>query len=363
MMKIIRFIKKKWLILLFIIVFAVLYIGCDRVLSIKSTHGIRQARDMYAQPADTIDVVFMGSSHIHCNVNTALLWEDYGIAAYDYSAAEQPLWTTYYYLKEICKYQDPKLIVLDLYSPARFKADYQYDWLMYNLNGVRFSLNKLQMIYAGCEPERIWDYFPSIATYHLRFKELTEEDWDYLFMSRKERAAFKGYTPYYVVRAQEEPELLETMSGGITVKSEIYLQRIIEYTRENGIDLFLMVSPYITTDEDELVYNRVHEIADRYGLQFNSTNYYYTTMDLQFETDFNDESHLNYLGSCKFTDYLGKELKAMYDLPDRRGDAKWESWDRHVEKINQEVIETVAEQQAIWEEISGSGSRSEEGGQ
>ena len=105
--------------ILFVILFIVGYLACDRVLSVKTAHGIRQARDMYAQPRNSIDVVFMGSSHIHCDVNTALLWEKYGIAAYDYSAAEQPLWTTYYYLKEICKYQKPQLVVLDLYSPAR----------------------------------------------------------------------------------------------------------------------------------------------------------------------------------------------------------------------------------------------------
>lgn len=349
-MKVLTALKHKWKLLPFLLLFLIAFQACDRLLVPKTTHGILQAREMYAQPRDSIDVVFMGSSHIHCNVNTALLWEKYGIAAYDYSAAEQPLWTTYYYLKEICKYQSPKLVVMDMYSPARFKDDYQYLWLTHNLNGVRFSWNKLQMLFASCEPDRVWDYFPSIVTYHERFADLKEEDWEYLFKSKEERAAFKGYTPYYVVSPQEEPELAETQSGGISVKSEIYLQRIIEYTKENGIELFLMVSPYITTDEDELVYNRIHEIAERYGLQFNSTNYYYSTMGLEFETDFNDESHLNYLGSCKFTDYLGQEIKNMYDIPDRRGQAKWESWDRHVKDIEHDVLETARKQQEMLEQ-------------
>ena len=331
--------RNRYVKVLVISVFAIMlvffYFACDRVLSFKSTNGIRQARDMYAQPKNSVDVVFMGSSHIHCDVNTALLWEEFGIASYDYSAAEQPLWTTYYYLLEICKYQDPHLVVLDLYSPARFKDDYQYDWLLDNLNGVRFSWNKLRMLYVSCQPDQMRKFFPSIATYHSRYRELTEEDWDYLTATRWERASFKGYTPYFYIDPQEEPVLKEKLSGGITVKSEIYLQKIIEYTKENGIDLFLMVSPYITVDEDELVYNRVHEIADRYGLHFNSTNYYYKNMDLDFDEDFNDHSHLNYGGSCKFSRYLGEELKKMYDIPDRRGLPKWESWDRHAVEIRQ----------------------------
>lgn len=306
----------------------------DRVLCVKTEHGASQARKMYDQPRNTIDVVFMGSSHIHCDINTALLWEEYGIASYDYSAAEQPLWITYHYLKEICKYQDPKLVVLDLYCPARFKADYQYDWLRDNLEGVKFSVNKLEMLAASCESDKWLEYFPDFAAYHERYRDVTSEDFEYLLSSKEERQSFKGYTPYFNVQPQAEPELNENMSGGITIKSEEYLQKIIEYTKKHDIELFLIVSPYITTSEDELVYNRVHEIADRYDIRFNSTNYFYDEMKLDFDLDFNDQSHLNYNGGCKFTRYLGNEIKENYAIKDRRGKKRWESWDRHVEKIN-----------------------------
>ena len=315
------------------------YYAMDRVLSFKTSHGICQARDMYAQPADTVDVVFLGSSHIHCDVNTAVLWRDYGIAAYDYSAAEQPLWITYYYLQEICKYQHPKLVVLDLYGPARFKDDYQYYWLSENLNGFKFSMNKVNLLMASCEPAKYFDYVPSLVTYHMRYAELEKEDWDYLFESQSDRAAFKGYTPYFNVETQTEPTLGDTNQGGLTSKSRKYLENIIEYCKDHDIELFLTVTPYITTFQDELVYNQVHDIANSYGIGFDSTNYSYSTMGIDFEKDFNDESHLNYYGSCKFTKYIADSIKANYDIPDRRGDERWESWDRNVEMIDQQVAE------------------------
>ena len=315
------------------------YFAMDRLLGLKNAHGISQARDMYAQPEDTIDVVFLGSSHIHCDVNTALLWRDYGIAAYDYSAAEQPLWITYYYLQEICKYHNPKLVVLDLYGPARFKDDYQYDWLIENLNGFKFSMNKVNIIRASCEPYRYFEFFPSLVTYHMRYKELKSEDWEYLFSNDDEMAAFKGYTPYFEVTPQVEPTLGDTEQGGLTSKSRDYLNRIIEYCDDNNIELFLTVTPYITTFQDELVYNQVHDIANSYGIGFDSTNYSYSEMGIDFEHDFNDESHLNYYGSCKFTRYIADSIKANYDIPDRRGDGKWESWDRNVQMIYSEVKE------------------------
>ena len=56
-------------------------------------------------------------------------------------------------------------------------------------------------------------------------------------------------------------------------------------------------------------------------------------MNLDFDTDFADESHLNYWGSCKYSDFIGKEIKLHYDIPDRRNMIEWESWDRHFIEI------------------------------
>lgn len=329
-------------LLILLIAIGVTYFFSDRLLSLKTLHGICQARDMYAQPENTIDVVFMGSSHVHYNINTAQLWEEYGIASYDYSSAEQPLWVTYYYLQEICKYQNPQLIVLDLYCPARFKDDYQYYYLTDSLNGMKFSLNKVKMLNSCCEPQNLFDYFPSIVTYHSRYSELEEEDFEYLLASTEDRSSFKGYTPYFKVSPQKEPEWDCDAAGGLTAKSEEYLLKIIDYCRQEGMDLYLTVTPYLTSNEDELVYNRIHEIADEQGLNFDSSNYSYEEMGLNFKTDFNDDSHLNYFGSCKYTSYLAKNIKNSYDIPDRRGLDKWESWDRHAAEVRTYVNRQLA---------------------
>lgn len=328
-----RNLKEIITLLIFLTILILSFAFIDRLLSDKSIHGTIQARDMYIQPSNTIDVVFMGSSHVHCDINTALLWQKYGIAGYDYSAAEQPLWITYHYLKEICKYQKPKLIVLDMFSPARFKENYQYTWLSESLQGMRFSWNKASMLLASCELDKLPDYFPDIVSYHSRYSGLTTKDIQYLLETKENREAFKGYTPYWGTSPQMQPNLTQKSSGAITVKSEEYLQKIIDYTKDNEIELFLIVSPYVTTSSDELVYNRVHEIADMNNISFNSTNYAYEKMNLDFATDFVDDSHLNYWGSCKYTEYLGEEIKNNYDIPDRRGLAEWESWDRHYNEI------------------------------
>ena len=51
-------------------------------------------------------------------------------------------------------------------------------------------------------------------------------------------------------------------------------------------------------------------------------------MGLDFETDFNDFSHLNLQGTVKYTDFLAKYIKSEFDIPDRRQDERYSSWDK-----------------------------------
>ena len=294
----------------------------------KTSHGIKQSLYMYSQPHNTIDVAFMGSSHVHCDINTKQIWEDYGIAGYNYSAAEQPLWITYYYLKELCKNQNPKLVVLDLYSPARYTEDYQYKWLADNLNGVRFSINKIKMVNSACESDRIFSYFPSFFNFHSRYDEIGVTDIKELFVSNNAKKAFKGYTPYTNIAEVDEPNVDYTVVGELTPKSEEYLYKIIDYTKENDIDLYFIVAPYCVTTEDEAVYNKIKEIAADNDIKYTDDYYFIKAAGIDYSTDLNDLSHLNFNGSCKFSKVLADEIKKDFEIPDRRGNKKWESWDR-----------------------------------
>lgn len=317
--------------------FVLLLIGSlyliSAILKIKSPHGINQKKCFYCQPENSIDMVMMGSSHIHCNINTGLLWEAYGIPAYDYSGAEQPLWMTYYYLKEIYKYQQPKVIVLDLFAPARFKEDYQYDWISENIYGMRFSLNKLKMLSVSIEPHKLKDYFPSFMVYHSRYDEISEKDFEYFFWDEQHMETFKGYTPYFLKEKQIRPEINEQRKDGLSRKSLDYLMKIIAYTKKQNTKLILIAAPYITTNEDTRTYNQVEEIAKENDIVFINYNEYYDEMGLDFDEDFNDDSHLNYRGSCKFTNYLGEYLSSIPEYSDHRKEKGYASWDENAKII------------------------------
>lgn len=58
-----------------LLLIATIYLAAN-ILRVKSDHGINQQDGLYWQPKNSIDVVMMGTSHIHCDVNTGLLWEN-----------------------------------------------------------------------------------------------------------------------------------------------------------------------------------------------------------------------------------------------------------------------------------------------
>ena len=75
-------------------------------------------------------------------------------------------------------------------------------------------------------------------------------------------------------------------------------------------------------------YNYAREIAEEYGVEFIDYNEYYDEIGIDFQNDFGDIGHLNYLGNRKFTSVLGEHLVDEYNLTDRRGDTTglYDSW-------------------------------------
>ncbi len=326
----------------FVMIFVLIIGQLDTLLSMKTYHGIMQNRAMYAQPEDTVDVVFLGSSHIHCDVNTALLWDDYGIAGFDYSAAEQPIWITYYYLKEFCKYQDPELVVIDLYSIARFGDGFNEFWMPDNVYGMNFSLNKAQLMFDACDQEQINKYFPSFAGYHNRYAELEDKDYELLDISEEDLAEFKGYTPYYDLTIGLSPCLGVTDKTPIPKKSKEYLQKIIDYTKEHEIELMLIVNPYPSTVEDEKIYNSIEEMARDNGVDYVNMNKFTDVMGLNTQEHYNDDSHLNFQGSCVFSSYLGSYIKDNYVIEDHRGKEEYETWDAFSDRVDMANVDVLS---------------------
>ena len=99
----------------------------------------RKVEGFYAEEKASLDFVFIGSSQMFTSVVPAVLWEEYGITSYDFGANEQPMYLSYYYIREALKYQNPKAIVLEVsYCDAK---DYATEGV-HHINAIDLFMGK-----------------------------------------------------------------------------------------------------------------------------------------------------------------------------------------------------------------------------
>lgn len=322
----------------FVILLVILLSGFHNIFSFKYNDGIYQWTVFNEEKENSIDVICYGSSHIFENVNTGILWDDYGIASFNLCGSVQPLWNTYYYMKESLRTQHPKVMVVDVYGAVQKDEYIDSSRIIKNNYGLRLSRDKLESIKVSA-PEDAWmDYMLEYPTYHSRYSEITASDfrthlgianWQY----------WKGTGINMDTQMMTKPEGLKniTESGELTEKVEKYLRKIIELSKQEDIPLMFIKTPHVLDGETQKIYNRVKEIADENEIPFVNFNLFYDEIGLDFSTDFADVNHLNYIGNVKFTKYFADYLKTSYAIPDRRGEAEYESYDIMAADCRQKV--------------------------
>ncbi len=118
----------------------------------------------------------------------------------------------------------------------------------------------------------------------------------------------------------------------MTEKNEYYLRRIIELSKENGFELLLINVPSIQalkSEDEQKAYNTVAQIAEGNQIRFIDYNEkaHRDAMGLDLAVDTINSGHLNSSGAKKLSSYMAEFLKAEYNLPDRRNDERYKSWE------------------------------------
>jgi len=332
-------------IVLFLLCLALLLFILGEILKYKSNDGIDQMRAFYTNEDNTIDVLFMGSSHTYSNINTGVLYRDFGIAGFDLGGAEQLLWNNYAWLVEALKTQRPKVVVLEIFSTGVIKDDFQGAWLMENLYGMKPSENYFETVKKSTLDKAFDSYILPFTRYHSRYTEITEEDFEY----EEYLKTFKGFEPKWGTQA--DTELIAPDIGNVTEmipiseKAERYYRRYIELCAQEDIPLLIICSPYQVTEDAQKIYNYMFSVAEEYGVPYLDFNKMYAELGLDFSVDMCEWSHLNEKGNVKYTAYLGNYLKEHYEIPDRRGDKAYITWqqdaDRWTQEWNQYVLRDV----------------------
>lgn len=284
----------------------------------------------YAEKRNDIDMIVIGSSNSFCTVDPLVLYEEYGIAAYDFGSSSQPVNISVLYLKEALKTQRPKVVALEVNMMVSDSISNRNEaGLRWGFTNIPLSVDKLKCIYqsVGEVNAEYFSYVFPVFRYHNRWKELSKTDYTYFYQDKTNYT--KGYLETQAVSEVAINLTDYNFEGEAWIEDTniACLDEMAQLCDQKNVKLLLFKSPKENWHRYET--DAIRALADERGLQFVDFNELYSDgeITLDMAADFRDSQHLNDFGARKVTSALGSYIKENYELPDRRDDAESNSWD------------------------------------
>lgn len=280
---------------------------------------------IYDEPSETIDIVFLGTSHMIYGAAPMELYEKHGIKSYNLSTSSQPLQVGYYLLKNTLKTQSPELIVYDA-SSFYLGNSWEPAWY-YALNYIPFNTNKYkvaQEFIQNFNDITLLEALSPLYNYHSRWASL--EKLDFTDFSRNNHLYTKGG----VLNSEQIPaptvEEMNASASPVSISDDMidWLLKLKTLCEENDVELLVTKVPSIQLPA---VYgsawtrprsDEVRRICQENGIPFFDI-LYDVPNSIDPATDFSDGGmHVNFLGTQKISSILGDYLVNHYTLDTTR---------------------------------------------
>ncbi len=323
------------------------------VQPIWESYDYNPTHSIYNEPENSIETLFLGTSHIRNGILPMELYENYGICAYDMSTSGQPVPASYYWVEEIYRLNSETLdtVVFDVNHLNKSSSTSNYHKAF---DPMQFSTVKLRAVktYSGNFTDFLTNLIP-IFSYHERWEELSNTD--FLKYDQSPLVFLRGYAFTYSQWIKEISDYSEAKiplliadetTEATTLNEEAleYFDKMVSFCKERDIRLVLIKTPVVWSSGD---HNAIQELADKYELDFIDFNIepYYSEIEYNLAANSITPSdtnnlHANYFGALKITNYLGEYLIEECDNKDVRGDVNYAFMDAELEDYNRYIIKT-----------------------
>lgn len=278
-----------------------------------------------AEPKNSIDVLFFGSSYAYCDVNPGVIYDESGLTGYVMAGGEQTMGITYYYLKEALKTQTPSVVVLE--GSGLFFQPYEH-YTQINVGYMPFGVNKLGATVEFSEPELRTGLLFDLYFYHDRWKTLSKEDLTKA-LPQRQTDHLKGYTAVERVYVSETGEPVVTRKipdEALYRKNLETFYRIARICGEKGVDLIVTINPTYGQFSQE-IYDRITADVEASGnARFVNWANAFAQIGLDPTAHLYDPGHLNREGAAIFSRYMGRYLREQGYTPRAQGPENENAW-------------------------------------
>lgn len=323
-------------------------VGVDKTI----TNGSRQ-KGYYMQPKDSLDAVFLGRSMVDTDWAAPLAWEQEGITVYPLASNDQLFCITSYLIKEAQKGQNPKLYIVDVHGIREEAMGSIAHRLRLVTDNMPLSINKINLVQTVSDWEELYrkthdetekiiqsdtiaedlSYYCGFVNNHARWEKLLKES-----KQEKKLTLPSSLLAFSNLKRQKEKVTKPDPPSDSywSPYAAAVFTEFLDFCEETNTPVLFVSLPSIEDDADYKQMNAALEMAEARNfptLNLN-TSQIYKEMNLNFDTDFIDNDHLNNKGAIKATTYITSYLIKNYDFPDKRGDTKYKHWDEAVKLFN-----------------------------
>ena len=310
------------LLLCFVAAAAALFL-LDKLLMPKYMSGIYEGAlvaEYYAAEKNH-QLLIVGDCEVYENISPLTLWEDYGITSYIRGSPQQLTWQSYYLLEDALNREQPQAVIFSVLA-MKYGEPQSEAYNRLTLDGMELSAAKIAAVQASMTAkESLLSYVFPLFRYHERWKELSRDDWRYMFSRRA--VSHNGFMMRCDVKpltALPTPPKLDDYAIGAACWQ--YLDKMRELCRQKGVELILLKAPIPYPHWYAEWEAQVAEYAQKHGLLYLNALEDIEATGIDLKTDTYDGGlHLNLAGAEKFSRYLGGLLSER-GLPDQRQDER-----------------------------------------
>jgi len=327
--------------ILVIFAFCIVFLVIERMVSMfleppqrfYSDYDPRISWDDFYHSKRNVDIIFLGSSHCNRSFDPEYFDNELGLYSFNLGSSCQSPTQSYYVLQEAIRYNNPKFIVMEVYW-VMFEQDTNFNAACYIFDNIRFSPNKLSMLYNDFSPDQYLKAMFYSIRYHDNYKntELIKENlYDRIlkknpvenkFISNPEIQFYKnkGFVANTTVASTDSLRktnfYLSYKSSKWSNKQIVYFNKIIQLCKKNDMEIIFVTTPLPPTSLSMIEnYNSIHkafqEIADYNQINYIDYNVINNELKIFNDQHFMDEQHLNLEGVMVLNKNFAQALKPL----------------------------------------------------
>lgn len=297
-----------------------------------NTYNEKRWEEFYSLPENSVDILYLGSSHSYCTFDPLIIEEETGLSGYQLGMPLQHYDSTYYTLREALNYQKPKIVVLEMYW------DMLDDEFELTQAGYLFQVMDNQEL----EKEYIKEVFPLSEKIKYNIDIFRYQADYFAYRNSKLKEKLENNYGLYIPQAMKQEGIEEYRSRGYTycnynmLPDEYdktnqfkntdglnwepnnvqlgYVNKIVELCEENNIEIVFVTAPIANISLQyiknyDMIYKNIADIAAENNVHYLDFNTVNLNEHLFENENFRDDAHLNHSGVEIADTYFSNWLK------------------------------------------------------